>query len=514
MTGAADDTPPLGSTPAAPPPGTGKSPATPAPPAPPTPPVSPAPPVPPDAPAAEVSPPLDPGSSPTLTQAGNAPSSSISLPPSASQPGALVGRLLGQYRLEEKIGQGGMGAVFRALDTALDRPVAVKVLVATSLESSTGAERFLREARRMARLKHPNLLHVYNVGTESGLYYFAMELLEGDTLADIIRGRGGLSVEMLMPYAAQLLSALHYIHGQGIVHRDVKSGNIMLCGHRAVLMDFGLAKEENSSQLTAAGAVLGTPDYIAPEQAEGEAVGPATDLYSFGVVLYEALSGALPFRGRSAISIIRQHLEKPPPPLWNERPDLPRDLTDIIHRCLAKKPADRYPDCAAAAADLARVVPLPELAELAAQGGRPSPRTAPPARTQPSRSYPSASLPTAETVRQTFPTATETEPEKRTSPWLWLALGFLGVLLAAALLFAWAKPRKKRPPRKQGWRLRSKKYKKALFELLAYDAKTGVFSVRKRLSNGAWLKKQYTLKELRREFGDEFDLPAQRTDNP
>jgi len=280
-------------------------------------------------------------------------------------PPPLVGRLVGQYQLLEKIGQGGMGAVFKAKDRALDRTVAVKVIQSGPLDDPKFAERFNREARSLARLTHSNLLHVYNVGSEQELYYFAMELLVGDTLSSILRKRKRLTIEEFIPILAQLLGALHYVHRQGITHRDLKTGNIMICDGRAVLMDFGLAKDEQQSGLTSAGTVLGTPEYMSPEQAEGGETGPYTDIYSVGVIIFEALSGQVPFRGKSAMAIIRQHLETPPPLLSSFVHGLNPKLDAIVQRCMAKAPAERYPDCAALAAAICELYSTPELVQLA-----------------------------------------------------------------------------------------------------------------------------------------------------
>jgi len=285
------------------------------------------------------------------------------LPPRPPQD--LAGRKLGQYTILEKIGQGGMGLVFKAFDTALERTVALKVLICSALDDPKQAERFMREARSLARLSHPNLLPVYNVGREGDCHYFAMELLEGETLSFALRRRGRMPPEELLRHLGQILSALHYIHLQGILHRDVKSGNIMLCPRRAVLMDFGLAKDESLAGLTTIGAVLGTPDYMPPETAQGLASGPPTDIYSLGVVMYEALAGTLPFSGRSAFAIIRQHMEVPPPPLAEALPEINPELARIVHQCLAKQPAERFPHCPALAAALVKLLPTPELSALA-----------------------------------------------------------------------------------------------------------------------------------------------------
>lgn len=314
-----------------------------------------------------------PNNSPSRTPAKPIPSSSPAQRPSQGGETSLnvppntdfIGRALGKYTIVEKIGQGGMGMVFLAYDATLERDVAVKVMFVNPLDDQRQFERFLREARSLARLQHPNLVHVYDVGQEADCYYFAMELLQGETLTTAVRMRGAIPAEEFVPALGQILSALHYVHELGIMHRDIKSGNIMLCDSRAVLMDFGLAKDEHSAGLTSVGAVMGTPDYMPPEAAEGIVAGPPTDLYSLGVVTFEALSGRLPFVGRSALSIIRQHVDAPPPSLASFNSKIDAVLTGIVHKLLQKNPADRYPTCPALAKDLLRYMSTPELVGLA-----------------------------------------------------------------------------------------------------------------------------------------------------
>ena len=358
----------------------------------------------------------------------------------------LIGRTLGHYRIQQKIGQGGMGTVFKAFDAALERTVALKVLHCGPLDDPKTAERFKREALGLARLSHPNLLHVFDVGADEHLHYFAMELLEGLSLSDLLKRRKRLSADAWLPYAGQILSALHYVHRQGITHRDIKSGNIMLCESRAVLMDFGLAKNEQFTGLTSFGAILGTPEYMAPEQAEGRSLGPPTDLYSFGVVLYEALSGELPFAGRSAFSIIQQHMSSPPPELAAKVPALDPRLAAVVARCLSKKGADRYPSCMELAAGLAAVCPTPELLQLAGLPGlRTSVSSQPPKLAISDETERVAADTALEETRPMLPRPApagvtvrldEALDQERSPAWIWVLVGFAG-MLALGLLGIW-----------------------------------------------------------------------------
>jgi serine/threonine protein kinase len=384
----------------------------------------------------------------------------------------LTGRKLGQYAVLEKIGQGGMGSVYKAFDTALERTVALKVLLTAPVDDTKQAERFMREARSLARLTHPNLLHIYNVGQEGACHYFAMELLEGETLTAVLRRRQRLPPGELLSYLGQILSALYCVHEQGITHRDIKSGNIMLCGRRAVLMDFGLAKDEAAAGLTSVGSILGTPDYMSPEAAAGNIAGPPTDIYSVGVVLYEALAGKLPFAGRSAMAIMRQHMDTPPPPIQGLLPEIDPRLAKTIHTCLAKDPKARYPHCPALAADLVAVHATPELNLLAEERPGTTARIVPqrPAvadsRSDSTRTpapVPASALdatvagsaaraseadiaPTVlgDTVRRAAPA--EHAPRRTVPPWAWVAAGFFGVLILGVVLIGLRAARNRAQP--------------------------------------------------------------------
>ncbi len=315
----------------------------------------------------------------------------------------LTGQRLGAYQLIDKLGQGGMGAVYKARDVSLQRTVAVKVLPAALAADQTYVKRFVREARALARLSHPNLVHIYHVGHKEGLYYFAMEYVRGRNLFGRVRGGGPLPIGEFLRIGGQVLAALQKIHSVGMTHRDVKSSNVIIeeGSGRAVLMDFGLAKDRSSSEsepaLTSAGMVLGTPEYMSPEQAEGREVDARSDIYSFGIMAYEMLCGSMPFTGKSAIAVLRKQIDEPPPSLLEKRPELPRELEETVHRALAKVPDERYGSASAVAADLVRLGHTAELAELAAVS---LPATARTIITAPASGEVTPGAPTLPTARQ------------------------------------------------------------------------------------------------------------------
>lgn len=272
---------------------------------------------------------------------------------------AMTGRTLDRYTLVEKLGSGGMGDVFKGHHPSLDQYRAIKVLPPSLSQQPDLVERFLREARRCAALKHPHIVRLEHVGKEDGLYYMVLDYVEGISLAQLIEERGPLPVERGLVLALQVCEALAYAHEQGIVHRDVKPANILVGkGDHVYLSDFGIARglEADEPGLTAAGASIGTPEYMAPEQVRGDGVDERSDLYSLGVVLYETFTGELPFSGRSKTAIKRQHLERRPESPRFYRPELPGSLEAIILRALAKEPEQRYPSAAALRADLEQVL--------------------------------------------------------------------------------------------------------------------------------------------------------------
>ena len=253
--------------------------------------------------------------------------------------------LSGRYELGPRLGTGGMGEVFEAHDRKLGRRVAVKLLLPTVADPNARA-RFVREVQLAAALTHPNLVTVYDVGTEGTRPYFVMEVVDGRTLAAALRD-GPLPIDEATRVADGMLAGLGAAHERGLVHRDVKPGNVLLGTNGAVkLTDFGIAKaaHDATTALTATGQMVGTPSYLSPEQVGGEAVGPTTDVYASGVVLYEMLAGAPPFRGDSAIATALQHRQAPVPPLVERRPDVPPALAQVVGRALEKDPAARFAD--------------------------------------------------------------------------------------------------------------------------------------------------------------------------
>lgn len=255
----------------------------------------------------------------------------------------LVGKRLGKYQIQAEIGKGGMGRVYLGYDPMLDRRVAIKVLAPHLVWETSFVERFLREARSAARLKHANIVTIYDVGQTGDWYYIVMEYLEGYTLAQLIYRRGPLSSKQALPILRQVAAALDYAHGQGLVHRDVKPSNIVVNqAGQATLTDFGVARAAQESPLTMTGALVGTPQYMSPEQAQGEKLDHRTDIYSLGVVAYELLTGRAPFGATTPHAVLHQLIYDPPPPIRSRRPDLPETVDGVMARVLAKEPGERY----------------------------------------------------------------------------------------------------------------------------------------------------------------------------
>lgn len=261
----------------------------------------------------------------------------------------------GRYRILRKLGTGGMANVYLAEDEELGRRVAIKMLDERHTQDEQFVERFRREAKNAAGLSHPNIVSIYDRGQSNGTYYIAMEYLEGKTLKELLVARGPTPIRVAVDYTRQILAALAFAHRHGIVHRDIKPHNVIVAPDgRLKVTDFGIARS-GTSQMTEAGSIIGTAQYLSPEQARGAPVSPSSDLYSVGIVLYEMLTGLVPFTGDTPLEIAMKHLSTVPEPPSHERPEVPHDLDSIVLRALAKRPEERYTEAEEMDADLARV---------------------------------------------------------------------------------------------------------------------------------------------------------------
>lgn len=269
-----------------------------------------------------------------------------------------------RYELRAHLATGGMAAVFRGWDHRLCRPVAVKVLHQLESADPSDIERFRREARSTAALQSPYIVDVYDFFRDDGCYYLVMELIEGINLKEHLARNGPLAPEDAFPIAIQVCRALQVAHSHGFIHRDIKPQNILLePSGLAKLADFGIVHIPRARSFTSSGMVLGTADYISPEQAQDGPLAPTTDIYSLGVVLYEMLTTLLPFTGTTPVMVALQHASAPVPPLRSIRPEISPSVERVVMRALAKDPARRYPSAQAMAATLEQTLAALEMAE-------------------------------------------------------------------------------------------------------------------------------------------------------
>ncbi|MDD3826704.1 MAG: protein kinase, partial [Anaerolineae bacterium] len=256
---------------------------------------------------------------------------------------SLIGQQFGPYKITEKLGEGGMAVVYKGYQQSLNRYVAIKVLRQELAQDEEFVARFRREALAVADLDHPNILHVYDAGFVQGMYYIVMAFVDGGSLRDLV-SQGPLEPEYALSIASQVADALHHAHQRGIVHRDVKPNNILLSRDgRPLLSDFGIAKAlHESTGLTRTGMSIGTPEYMAPEQIQGQKVDARTDIYALGIVLYEMLAGWAPFSSTTPVAALYKQVNEPPPPLRQANISIPAWMEAVVAKALAKSPLDRY----------------------------------------------------------------------------------------------------------------------------------------------------------------------------
>src|SRR5512141_730064 len=255
------------------------------------------------------------------------------------------GQMLGPYRIISKIGQGGMATVYKAYQPSMDRNVAIKVLPTQLAESPEFVQRFKQEARTIARLEHPHILPVFDYGESDGTAYFVMRYLDAGTLKDRMQAGRPLALNEIDRIFTQLTDALSYAHTHGVVHRDLKPANALIDTEgNLFLTDFGIAKilESASPRLTQTDAIMGTPAYISPEQAQAQPVDQRSDIYSLGIILYEMVTGRVPFTADTPLAVILKHVSNPLPLPSSIKPDIPEAIEQVILKALAKNPDDRF----------------------------------------------------------------------------------------------------------------------------------------------------------------------------
>ncbi|WP_338825363.1 Serine/threonine-protein kinase PrkC [Moorella humiferrea] len=323
----------------------------------------------------------------------------------------MIGKILeGRYEILDELGGGGMARVYRGQDRLLHRFVTIKILREQFASDQDFLTRFQKEAQAVARLSHPNVVSIYDVGQEDGIHYLIMEYVEGRSLKEVISERGQLPPREAVDIALQICDALEHAHENGIIHRDIKPHNILITRNgRVKVTDFGIAQAASEATMAYGGTMIGSVHYLAPEQARGGLTGPAADIYSFGIVLYEMLTGELPFKGETPVAVAIKHIQETPRPPREINPDVPPALERIVMRALEKEPERRYPSAAALRSDL-----------LAIKGALAE------------DTFATQVLP----VVEDDPPAPEGRPRRRPRVWAWVLTALVFLSLAGAGLWA------------------------------------------------------------------------------
>jgi eukaryotic-like serine/threonine-protein kinase len=327
-----------------------------------------------------------------------------------------------RYRLDRKIGSGGMADVWLADDTELDRKVAIKILHDRFAQDSEFVQRFQREAQAAAGLQHPNVVGIFDRGAFDGTYFIAMEYVDGPSLKDLVKG--GMAPKDAIDFTRQILNAARFAHRKGIVHRDLKPQNVLIDDEgRARVADFGIARAGENSDITATGSVMGTAQYISPEQAQGKPTTPRSDIYSIGVILYEELTGRVPFQGESAVAVALKQVSETPRRPSAINPNVPPALDAVVMRALAKDPDARFKDADAflKALDAAEKAPDTPRAQDTAAYAAVSPEG-------------ETATPEGDVIEE------EWVAERRRPPWRWIIVALLAAGVAALVAFALTRP--------------------------------------------------------------------------